>query len=153
VKGATPWRRDLEEIARSQGTSLDFVDFDADTVDNAIAATAARGMQGLICLADGVAIARREEMAVSAVRHKLPTIFALRQNVDAGGLMSYSARIGDLSRRAAFFVDRILKDTKPSDLPIEQPTTFGLIINLKTAKALGAILAPTLLALADEVFE
>jgi putative ABC transport system substrate-binding protein len=151
--GATPWRRDLEEIARSQDISLDFVDFDADTVDSAIAAAAARGMQGLIYPADGVAIARRKEIADSAVRHKLPTIFALRQNVDAGGLMSYSARIGDLSRRAAFFVDRILKGTKPSALPIEQPTTFELIINLRTAKALGAILTPTLLAIADEVIE
>ena len=67
--------------------------------------------------------------------------------------MSYSARIADLSRRAAFFVDRILKGAKPSDLPIEQPTTFELVINLRTAKTLGVILTPTLLAIADEVIE
>jgi putative ABC transport system substrate-binding protein len=119
----------------------------------AITAIAARGVQGLIYPADGVAIARRKEIADSAIRHKLPTIFALRQNVDAGGLMSYSARIADLSRRAAFFVDRILKGTKPSALPIEQPTTFELLINLRTAKALGVTLTPTLLAIADEVVE
>ena len=100
-----------------------------------------------------MAIARRKEIADSAIRHKLPTIFALRQNVDAGGLMSYSARIADLSRRAAFFVDRILKGAKPSALPIEQPTTFELVINLRTAKTLGVILTPTLLAIADEVIE
>jgi ABC-type uncharacterized transport system substrate-binding protein len=77
----------------------------------------------------------------------------LRQNVEAGGLMTYSARVADLTRRAAFFVDRILKGSKPSDLPIEQPTTFELFINLRTAKALGVIITPTLLAIADEVIE
>jgi putative ABC transport system substrate-binding protein len=152
-RGDTRWRRDLETIARSQAVSLDFVDFDADSIESAISAIAARGAQGLICPADGVAIARREEIAESAIRHKLPTIFALRQNVDAGGLMSYSARVSDLSRRAAFFVDRILKGTKPSDLPIEQPTTFELVLNLKTAKALSLDPSPSLLVAADEVIE
>jgi putative ABC transport system substrate-binding protein len=152
-KQDTRWRRDLEEVARAQNVSLDFVDFDAASVETAISSTAARGLQGLIYPADGVAIARRKEIADSAIRHKLPTIFALRQNVDAGGLMSYSARISDLSRRAAFFVDRILKGAKPSELPIEQPTTFELLINLKTAKALGVTFAPTVLAIADEVIE
>jgi putative tryptophan/tyrosine transport system substrate-binding protein len=152
-KGETRWRRDLEEVARSQDISLDFIDFDADSVESAISSIAARGVQSLIYPADGVAIARREEIADSAIRHRLPTIFALRQNVDAGGLMSYSARISDLSRRAAFFVDRILKGTKPGALPIEQPTMFELLVNLRTAKALGLTLTPTLLAIADEVIE
>jgi putative ABC transport system substrate-binding protein len=152
-KGDTRFRRDLEDVAGSQDISLDFVDYDADSVESAISDIASRGVKGLIYPADGVAIARRKEIAESAIKHKLPTIFALRQNVDAGGLMSYSARIADLSRRAAFFVDRILKGTKPSTLPIEQPTTFELLINLKTAKALGVTLTPTLLAIADEVIE
>jgi putative ABC transport system substrate-binding protein len=73
--------------------------------------------------------------------------------VDAGGFLSYAARLSDLSRRAAFFVDRIIKGTKPADLPIEQPTTFELIINLRTAKALNLTPAPALLAIADEVIE
>jgi putative tryptophan/tyrosine transport system substrate-binding protein len=80
-------------------------------------------------------------------------MFAQRQLVEAGGLMSYAAKVADLSRRAAFFVDRILKGAKAADLPIEQPTTFELFINLKTAKLLGLNLPPTLLALADEVLE
>jgi putative tryptophan/tyrosine transport system substrate-binding protein len=133
----TPWKRDLQGVARSQDISLDFINFDAGTVESAMSATVARGAQGLIYPSDGVAVARRQEIADSAIRYKLPTIFALRQNVDAGGLMSYSARIADLSRRAAFFVDRILKGTKPNALPIEQPTTFELLINLRTAKALA----------------
>ena len=118
-----------------------------------IAAVAAGGSQGLIGASDGVIVGRRKEIAEIAIRHKLPTIFALRQNVEAGGLMSYSAKIADLSRRAAFFVDRILKGAKAADLPIEQPTKFELVINLQTAKALGLTIPPALLALADEVIE
>jgi ABC-type uncharacterized transport system substrate-binding protein len=146
-------RLDLERLARSQDVSLDFIDFDVDSVQRTISTAAARGAQGLVFPADGVAVARREEIAESATRHKLPTIFALRQNVEVGGLMSYSARISDLSRRAAFFVDRILKGAKPSELPIEQPTTFELVLNLKTATALGLDVPPSLLVAADEVIE
>jgi putative ABC transport system substrate-binding protein len=80
-------------------------------------------------------------------------MFAFRENVVAGGLMMYAARVADLSRLAAFFVDRILKGAKPSELPIEQPTTFELVINLKTAGILGITLPLTLLAQADEVIE
>ena len=149
----TRWKYDLEAVARSLGISLDFIEFDGDTVELVIAAVARGGAHGLLFPADGVAVARRKEIADSAIRHKLPAIFALRQNADAGGLMSYSARVADLSRRAAFFVDRILKGTKPSDIPIEQPTAFELVINLGTAKALGVTLPPTLLAIADEVIE
>jgi putative ABC transport system substrate-binding protein len=80
-------------------------------------------------------------------------MFAFRENVEVGGLIMYAARVADLSRRAAFFVDRILKGARPSELPIEQPTTFELIINLKTTKILGLTLPPTLLAQVDEVIE
>ena len=96
---------------------------------------------------------QRAEIAASALRHRLPSIFAWRLNAEAGGLMSHAAKVEDLSRRAAFFVDRILKGAKPSELPFEQPTTFELLINLKTARTLGLSIPPTLLARADEVIE
>jgi len=87
------------------------------------------------------------------MKYRLPTIFAFRQNVELGGLMMYGARLTDLSRRAAYFVDRILKGADPGDMPIEQPTKFDFIINLKTAKALSLEIPPSLLARADEVIE
>ena len=152
-KTNSDWARDVEAAARSLGVSLDIITFTGDAVEGAVAAVVASGSQGLIGASDGVIVGRRKEIAEIAIRHKLPTIFALRQNVEAGGLMSYAAKVADLSRRAAFFVDRILKGARAAELPIEQPTTFELFINLKTAKALGLNLSPTLLALADEVME
>ena len=149
----SPRRRASEAAARSLNVTTEIGEFDIDTTETVISAIAARGVQGLVYLADGVSISRRKEIAARATSHRLPTIFALRQNVEAGGLMSYAARLSDLSRRAAFFVDRILKGARPADLPIEQPTTFELVINLRTAKALGVTLPPALLAIADEVIE
>ena len=86
-----------------------------------------------------------------AAQHRLPAIYAERAFVDAGGLMSYGARLADFWQRAAVYVDKILKGAKPADLPVEWPTKFELIINLKTAKALGLTIPPHLLVLADEV--
>src|SRR5205085_12242718 len=106
-----------------------------------------------VVTSDGVYVAHRNALAQSAINHRLPAIFVFRQQVQAGGLLAYAAKVADLSRRAAFFVDRILKGAKPADLPIEQPTMFELVINLKTAKALDLEIPPTLLARADEVIE
>ena len=96
-------------------------------------------------------INERGHVVSLANKNRLPAVYGLREYVDAGGLMSYGPNNVDLSRRAATYVDKILKGTKPGDLSVEQPTKFELIINLKTAEALGLTLPPTLLFQADEV--
>jgi len=149
----SPWEREVEADARSLGVELSLVETEPDDVEAAIASAAASGSQGLVGASDGVIVARRREIAESAIRHRLPTMFAFRENVEAGGLMMYAARVTDLSRRAAFFVDRILKGARPSELPIEQPTTFELVVNLKTAKAIGLTVSESFLLRADEVIE
>jgi putative ABC transport system substrate-binding protein len=92
-------------------------------------------------------------IAMLAVRHRLPTIANLSANAASGALMSYAVDSSDLFRRAATYIDHILKGAKPADLPVQQPTKFELTINLKTAKALGLTMPPTLIARADEVIE
>ena len=95
----------------------------------------------------------RQRLADFALSHKIATVFGLREWVDAGGLFSYGVNFPALYRRVAEFVDMIAKGAKPADLPVEQPAKFELVVNLKTAKALGLEIPPTLLALADEVIE
>jgi len=97
--------------------------------------------------------ANEKRIAGFALKSRLPSMYGYRGGVEAGGLMFYGADLVDSYRRVAYFVDRILKGAKPSDLPVEQPTKFELLINLKTAKSLGIAVPPTLLALADEVIE
>ena len=96
---------------------------------------------------------RAQRVAELAAKNRLPAMYDLRQYVDAGGLISYGANINQIWRQAAGFVDKILKGAKPADLPVEQPTQFVLVINLKSAKALGLTMPQMLLALADEVIE
>jgi putative tryptophan/tyrosine transport system substrate-binding protein len=105
----------------------------------------------LYVVGDPVVTIRRQEILDFAARHRLPAIYTGRPFVDAGGLMSYGPSLRDMAHRTAVFVDKILKGTKPGDLPVEQPMTFELVINLKTAQALGLTLPPTLLFQADEV--
>jgi putative ABC transport system substrate-binding protein len=96
---------------------------------------------------------QRRRLADLAAKNRLPTVFSVRDYADAGGLMSYGPNLADLFRRAATYVDKILKGAKPADLPVEQPTKFELVINLKTAKALGLTIPPSLLQRADEIIQ
>ena len=149
----SPWAQNFEAAARSLGVELDIVEADENNLDSAIAALAKNGANGLVVTSDGVYVAHGKPLAESAIKHRLPGIFAYREQVRAGGLLAYAAKVEDLSRRAAFFVDRIVRGERPADLPIERPTKFELVINLKTAKSFGLEMPPTLLALADEVIE
>jgi putative ABC transport system substrate-binding protein len=122
-------------------------------LDRAFSDMSAKGARALVVLTTPVFDIERQRIADLAAKNRLPTVYASRNYVDAGGLMSYGPNFADLHRRAASYVDKILKGAKPSDLPVEQPTKFEFVINLKTAKALGFIVPPTLLAQADEVIE
>jgi len=102
---------------------------------------------------DPLVFVMRQQTAALAAQHRLPLIYPSREDVEAGGLIAYGTDIGDQFRRAATYVDKILKGAKPADLPIEQPTKFELVINLKTAKALGLTIPPSLLARADQIIE
>ncbi len=126
---------------------------DPAEMERTVAAFAGSPNGGLIITANGAAIVHRSLIIAMAARHKLPTVYWQRHFVEAGGLVSYGEDGTDQYRRAAEYVDRILKGAKPSDLPVQAPTKFETVINLKTAKALGLEVPPMLLARADEVIE
>jgi putative ABC transport system substrate-binding protein len=109
--------------------------------------------QGLVVVVDPLTVRYRGRIVELAAKNRIPAVYGFREFVGAGGLMAYGVNVPYLCRRAAGYVDKILKGIKPGDLPIEQPTTFELIINLKTAKALGLTIPPSLLARADQVIE
>jgi putative ABC transport system substrate-binding protein len=109
--------------------------------------------QALLMLDDPLFFQYRTSIVNFAAEHRLPAMHPFRESVEAGGLIAYSVSLADLYRRAAIYVDKILKGAKPADLPVEQPTKFELVINLKTAKALGLTIPPSLLLRADEVIQ
>ena len=121
--------------------------------DGAFATMARELVGGVFVAASSLTRVERTPLADLALKHRLPTMFGARENVEAGGLMSYAAEQVDLTRRAAAYIDKILKGVKPADLPVEQASKFRLVVNLKTAKLLGLDLPPKLLARADEVIE
>ena len=125
----------------------------AEDFDAAFVTMAREGVDGFFVSASTLTLSHRARLADLALRHRLPGLFGARDNVVAGGFMSYTPVAPDLVRRAATYIDKILKGAKPADLPVEQASNYQLVINLQTAKALGLTVPETLLARADEVIE
>ena len=147
------WAR-IETAARSLGVQSQLLDLrESDALGPTFDDASARRADALVVVIDAITQANQQRIVDLAMKHRLPAIYSSREFVDAGGLMSYGVSYPDLYRRAATYVDKILKGTKPADLPVVQPTKFELVINLKTAKALGIEVPPTLSARADEVIE
>jgi len=143
-----------ESAARTMGLRLQLLEARGpDEFEAAFAAMAREHARALFVPADIIFVRHTQLMADLAAKHRLPSMFGFREHVVAGGLMSYAASFPVMFRRAATFVDRLLKGTKPGDLPVEQPTKFELVINLKTAQALGIAVPQSVLQLADEVIQ
>lgn len=121
--------------------------------DAAFAAMSNERLAGVLVVTDSMFVSNRARLAERALTHRLPSVYGVRNYVEAGGLMSYGPNIADIYRRAATYVDKILRGARPKDLPVEQPSKFELIINLKTAKALGLSIPLALLLRADEVIQ
>lgn len=148
-------RRHIEAAARRLKLEVkDFPVSRAADLPPAFAAMSQAGVEAVLVRRDVLVIERnRSEVVALAAQRRLPAMYNFRQFAESGGLMSYGANVNDIHRRSAGFVDRILKGAKPGDLPVEQPTTFELVINLKTARALGLTIPPALLLRADAVIE
>jgi putative ABC transport system substrate-binding protein len=144
----------IQAVAPSLGVVVSPVNLrDAGEIERAVTAFARAGRGGLIVTPSALAGRHRDLIIILAARHKLPAVYFERYYVAAGGLISYGPNFINQFRRAARYVDRILKGEKPTDLPVQAPTKYEVVINLKTAKALGITVPPTLLARADEVIE
>ena len=146
--------KEAEVTARAMGVRLQFVEARGpEDFDRAFSDMIRARAGALTVLTSSMFFSERRRLADLVAKNRLPAVYPLREFVDAGGLMSYGADVADLFRRAATYVDKILKGAKPADLPVEQPTKFELVINLKTAKALGLTIPPSLLQRADQVIE
>jgi putative ABC transport system substrate-binding protein len=154
LRGAVFDYKETESAARALRLQLQAVEVSrADDFDRAFAALTTGRAEALIVVGSPLAFTNRGQIASLAQKHRLPTLYGQREYVDAGGLIAYGPNLADAWRRAATFVEKILKGAKPGELPIEQPTKFELVINLKTAKALVLTIPPSLLRRADEVIQ
>jgi putative ABC transport system substrate-binding protein len=146
--------KDLLAAAQSMGLTLNVLHVSSERdIDGLFATLVQRRASAFLTVSDPLFTSRRQQIAVLAANHKIPAIYHVRDFTVAGGLMSYAPNIYDVFRQAGVYTGRILKGEKPADLPVVQPTKFELVINLKTAKALGLEIPPKLLAIADEVIE
>ncbi len=146
--------KEAEVAARALGVRLQFVEARGpEDFDRAFSEMTRKRADALTVLSCGMCVNERRRLVDLAAKNRLPALYQTRESVDAGGLMSYGPNLADSFRRAATYVDRILKGAKPGDLPVEQPTKFELVINLKAAKALGLTIPPSLLGRADHVVE
>jgi ABC-type uncharacterized transport system substrate-binding protein len=152
--GSAQSLREAELAARSFGVQVQYLDVRGPKdIEPAFRAAGKEHANGLLVLQSPVINSQRTQVADLAVKSRLPAIFPQSGYVEAGGLMYYGANTADLFRRAAHYVDKILKGAKPADLPVEQPTKFELVINLKTAKQIGLTIPPNVLARADRVIK
>jgi putative ABC transport system substrate-binding protein len=146
--------RRAEGAARALGVQLQILEARTPSeIEAAFAAMSSQRAGGILVLRDAVFRTQRAQIVALAAKSRLPAVYGLREEAETGGLMAYGASVLQLFRRAATYVDKILKGAKPSDLPVEQPTKFELVINLKTAKALGLTIPQSLLRQADQVIE
>jgi putative tryptophan/tyrosine transport system substrate-binding protein len=146
--------REVEAAARALGVRLQTLEArNHQEIERAFAAMIRERPGALLILPDAIFQTQRRQIAELAAKGRLPAVGRMREDAEAGYLMAYGANYRDLVRRAATFVDKILKGAKPADLPIEQPTKFELVINLRTAKAIGLTISPSLLQRADHVIE
>jgi putative ABC transport system substrate-binding protein len=146
--------KDLEGAARALRVKLQVLEVgEREKIDDAFAAMARERAGALLVVNDPMFLAQRERIVDLAAKHRLPGIFEFREFAEAGGLLSFGTNLADVYRRLATYVDKILKGAKPGDLPVEQPTTFEFVINLKTAKALGLTIPPPILFRADRVIQ
>ena len=154
-RGATRhWLAETEAAARQLGIDVHVMDVRGERdLAPAFAAAADKGVNGLIGLRNPTIVTHARQVGALASRYRMPGIFDAREFVEAGALMSYGPNLDQIFPRMAAYADRILKGEKPGDIPIEQPTTFELVLNQRTARAIGIALAPPLLASADEVIE
>jgi putative ABC transport system substrate-binding protein len=147
-------RREAEDAARTLGVQLQLVEARSpDEIDRAFEMVARERTRALLVLNDPVFTAHRKRIADLSAKHRLPAFGGTLEYTEVGGLMAYGPSFPDMYRRAATYVDKILKGTKPADLPVEQPTKFELVINLKTAKQIGLTIPPNVLARADKVIK
>jgi len=149
-----PQLRDLQNAASALGLSIVAVKASTDQeIESVFSMLPQRQLRALLITADGFLISRQDLLVKLAALHAIPTMYPLRQYADAGGLMSYGASLPAGFRECGIYVGKVLKGAKPTDLPVLQPSTYELVINLGTAKALGLNVPPTLIAVADEVIE